>query len=271
MDSPRLSWEDAQTFLAVIEHKSFSAAAKALGVGQPTISRRIQDLENSLKQQLFIRGKHGAESTTAALHLKPAAENMAKWAVEFDRFAIEQLAPFAAMLKLKEPGIRLEILSSIEHVDLTRGVADIAIRSQYPNEPELECLHEGNIDMGVYAAKSYVKKIKQPCAWKNLDWVSWSDQYKNLFPHPMLAKVIPDFMPVFTSDDYMVQKAAVAAGLGAMILSKPMGFEKSKLVEIDVGVTLPNASVYVVCAKSMRQVPKIKLVVDQLASVFLTE
>lgn len=42
------SWEDAQTFLAVAEQRSFSAAAALLGVGQPTISRRVVALEARL-------------------------------------------------------------------------------------------------------------------------------------------------------------------------------------------------------------------------------
>ena len=52
---------------------------------QPTISRRVKNLEYMLSELLFIRGKHGAEPTDAANHLKPAAEQMAKWAAEFGR------------------------------------------------------------------------------------------------------------------------------------------------------------------------------------------
>jgi DNA-binding transcriptional LysR family regulator len=131
MDTQKISWEDAQTFLAVIEHSSFSAAARAMGLGQPTISRRVADLERRVSQQLFVRGKQGAEPTTAALSLLPAAEQMAKWAAEFDRMAksheilvsgtvriaappgiaVEQLAPFAALLRQLEPsGLRFSCL-----------------------------------------------------------------------------------------------------------------------------------------------------------------
>ena len=64
----------------------------------------------------------------------------------------------------------------------------------------------------------------------------------------MLEKVILDFEPVFSSDDFLVQKAAADAGMGAMILGEPMGLEQSNLVEIDIGVTLPCVSFYIVCA-----------------------
>jgi DNA-binding transcriptional LysR family regulator len=278
MPKNSLSWEDAQTLLTVIENQSFSKAATALGVGQPTISRRVQRLEARLKQQLFIRGKHGAEPTAAAIKLKAAAEQMAKWATEFERLAegvedplsgvikiaappgvaVAQLAPFAALLRKLEPNLRLEVLSAVDHIDLTRGGADIAIRTHYPTEPELLCLYEAKAQPRVYGSKAYGATIKQPCSWADLDWISWSGHYKNLSPNTMLEKVIPDFEPIFSSDDYLVQKAAADAGMGAMILGEPMGLEQSNLVEINIGVTLPSVSFYIVCAKSMGYSPKIQ-------------
>jgi len=80
----------------------------------------------------------------------------------------------------------------------------------------------------------------------------------------MLEKIIPGFTPVFSSDDYLVQKAAVNAGVGAMLLSKPIGFERSELVQIDLGIKLPDRKFYIVCAKSMRTVPRVKAVVEHL-------
>ena len=283
---PALSWEDAQTFLTVVEQQSFSAAARILGLGQPTISRRIKNLEANLQQQLFVRGKHGALPTDAATKLLPAAEQMARWATEFDRtargseqqaagivriaappgIAVEQLAPFAATLKRQEPEITLEILAAVDHVDLTRGNADIAIRSQPPHEPELIALHEAKNHISVYASKSYAEKLQQPCRWQDLDWITWAGQYKNVSPRPMLEKLIPNFKPVFTSDDYLVQKAAAKAGLGAFIMATPTNFESNDLVEIeiDIGVQLPSSSLYFVCAKSMQQVPRVRVVMRRL-------
>lgn len=81
------SREDAQSFLAVAEHDSFSAAAGLLGVGQPTISRRIASLEERLGCQLFIRNKLGAQLKEAGAKFLPAAEQMARWAGEFRQLA----------------------------------------------------------------------------------------------------------------------------------------------------------------------------------------
>lgn len=80
----------------------------------------------------------------------------------------------------------------------------------------------------------------------------------------MLEKAIPDFQPIFSSDDFLVQKAAVSAGLGAMILGEPIGLEHSDLVEIDIGIKLPPVSFYLVCAKSMQHLQKIQTVSKHL-------
>ncbi|MFT5691351.1 MAG: DNA-binding transcriptional LysR family regulator [Oceanicoccus sp.] len=286
MNSEGVSWEDAQLFLSVAEHGSFSAAAKALGIGQPTISRRIQHLENVLEQQLFERGKYGAKPTSAAVKLLPAAEQMAKWAGEFNRqasgigaavsgivkiaaapgVAVEQLAPFASKLKIDEPSIILEVLSSIEHVDLTRGGADIAIRTKFPREPELVVVFKSVVQPVVVGSKDYVESLNQPCRWEDIAWVSWASPYKTVSPRPMLEKIIDNFSPVFTSDDYLVQQAAVRSGLGAFITNRRVGFETTDLVEIDMGIVLPKSEFYVVCAKSMQQVPRVRVVIEHLAS-----
>jgi DNA-binding transcriptional LysR family regulator len=48
---------------ALAEHGSFTRAAEALGVAQPTLSRSIGDLEASVGLPLFTRHRHGADPT----------------------------------------------------------------------------------------------------------------------------------------------------------------------------------------------------------------
>ncbi|MFT5716392.1 MAG: DNA-binding transcriptional LysR family regulator [Oleiphilaceae bacterium] len=105
------------------------------------------------------------------------------------------------MLKSLEPGICLEILSSVYHVNLTRGVADIALRAQPPNQPELICLHEIISEQGVYVSKQYADTLQEPCSWADLDCVAWSSQFRHVLPSPMVERIILDSTSVFSSDD----------------------------------------------------------------------
>lgn len=61
-----------QTFLAVVE-QSFSAAARVLGVGQPSVSRRISDLEAHLETALLVRTTREVRPTAAGLRYYEAA------------------------------------------------------------------------------------------------------------------------------------------------------------------------------------------------------
>ena len=290
--APPVSWESAQTFLAVIEQGSFSGAAHVLGLGQPTISRRIAQLERSLAEQLFQRGKHGARPTAAALKLIPAAQQMAKWASEFVRetqasefdvsgvvriaappgIAVEQLAPFAAQLAIDYPKLRLEVHSAVTHVDLSRGAADVAIRTNEPHEPELVVVHRAQTAPLVVASPEYLAKLEPPCDWSDLEWITWTDHFQQVAPRPMLERVVENFVPIFAADDYLVQKAAAQAGLGGFILGVPsLALENAAallaaqgLVEVPMTVRLPVSEFYVVCAKSSQQVPRVRAVLDAL-------
>src|SRR5215469_15171626 len=61
----KLDWNDVRTFLAVAESGSLNAAARVLGMTQPTISRRMEDLEYRLSARLFDRSSRGVTLTDA--------------------------------------------------------------------------------------------------------------------------------------------------------------------------------------------------------------
>lgn len=288
-----ITWEDAQTFLAIAEERSFSAGARRLGVGQPAVSRRVAHLEQRMGCQLFSRGKQGAELTDAGARLLPAAEQMARWASEFERLAqgaeenpagvvriaappgiaVDILAPLAATACVRLPDIRFEVLASVEHVDLSRGSADLAIRTRSPNEPELMTLISATTEIGVLASPDYVARLEHrleraghvgPPALADIDWITWAFPFEHVEPRPMLERAIPNFRPAFASDNFLVLQSAVVAGLGAMILDRHTrpGTPSADLVEIDLGFELPASEFHLVCAKSMQYVPRVRAVAD---------
>lgn len=64
-----LEWRHLDVVASVVTLGSASAAAGALGISQPAVSRAIRDLEHLCRQPLFVRRKHGLESTDAAVAL----------------------------------------------------------------------------------------------------------------------------------------------------------------------------------------------------------
>src|ERR1700728_379490 len=82
MSAPDLPWDDVRLFLAIAETGSLSRAGKLLRVAQPTVSRRLADIEYKLGFQLFRRDVAGVSLTSAGERLLEPARKMAEWAVE---------------------------------------------------------------------------------------------------------------------------------------------------------------------------------------------
>src|SRR5215475_12405834 len=69
-------WNLYRSFLAVLRDHSLSAAARSLGLTQPTLARHIDALEEQLGFELFTRSQLGLAPTEAALALVPYAESL---------------------------------------------------------------------------------------------------------------------------------------------------------------------------------------------------
>lgn len=65
-----------QYFLAVTREGTISAAAQALHLSQPSLSRQLKDLEEELGATLFVRGKRHIELTEEGLILRKRAGEM---------------------------------------------------------------------------------------------------------------------------------------------------------------------------------------------------
>ena len=66
-------------FLAVAQAKTISAAAEALHVTQPTLSRQMQELEEELGKTLFLRGKRSITLTEVRFSASGRRRSSACW------------------------------------------------------------------------------------------------------------------------------------------------------------------------------------------------
>ena len=71
-----MDFESLKLFLAVAEHASFTRAAIELGMTQPTISKRIQQLETQLGSLLLYRHGRGVRLTEAGVRLAEVARSV---------------------------------------------------------------------------------------------------------------------------------------------------------------------------------------------------
>lgn len=289
-----LRWDDVRLFLAVYEQGSLSGAARVLKLGQPTLSRRIAELEQAVGEPLFDRQNHGATLTAAGLKLLPAAQGMAEWASEAalgigkqthlpegkvriaapPGIAYEVVAPLAAKIRRQHPQIRIEVLAGVEILNLGRGEADLSLRTAKPSDADLLCVDEISSPMRVYASKAYASRLPAHASLADLDWICWAAPYGELRTNQELRALIPDFKPAFTSDDFIVQMAACKAGVGAMLLPQLLhrhnGLrEWGELRELPIDLGLRTfGTLHLVCHKRHRHLPKVRLVMEFISREF---
>jgi len=278
-------WEDVQLLLAIAEARSVTAAARRLQITQPTASRRLSQLESSLGERLFVRSVEGVSPTPFAERMLVPARRMAEWAGEVDRavaradtsprgvvritappgIAFELLAPFAASLRGALPDVTLEIVSSIQYVDLVRREADLALRISAGSGKDLVTIASLTHGVGAFGSPEYARSLPKKPRPADIAWIGWAPPLDHLSPNPELARMVPGFRPVFASDDFLVQLRAAEAGIGAIFLGRARHrFSPPSLVELDVDVGHIQRSLHLVCARSALDIPRVRAVADLL-------
>jgi len=178
-DAISFDWNHIRAFLATVENGSLSAAARALKQTQPTLSRQISLLEETLQLTLFERGTRAMRLTDAGGELLSHVRGMADAATQISRVAAGQsqaiegtvritssdaMAAYALptcliSLRQKHPGISVELVPSNEMSDLTRRDADIAIRHVRPEQPDLVAKRIADIEISLFASADYLDTI----------------------------------------------------------------------------------------------------------------
>src|SRR5215213_7617138 len=111
-------------FLAAAEHGSFSGAAQALFMAQPSLSEQIRRLEAELGVALFARGGRGLELTEAGRLFRPHAEGTVAAAQE----AVESVRE---VRDITGGTVAFGTFGSAHHYLLAGLLQDF--RTQYPN------------------------------------------------------------------------------------------------------------------------------------------
>ncbi len=119
-----MTLQQLEYFLVAASHRSFSAAAQALHMAQPSLSEQIRRLEAELGSPLFIRGRRGLELTEAGQLLRPHAERTLAEAQQ----ALESVRE---VRELTGGTVAFGTFSSAHHY-LTGGLVQ-DFRSRYPN------------------------------------------------------------------------------------------------------------------------------------------
>jgi len=248
-------WDLYRSFLAVLRDGSLSAAARTLGLTQPTIGRHVDALERVVGTQLFVRSRHGLAPTDAALELRSHAEAMASTAAALLRAAsssggkvegtvriaasevigVEVLPPILAGLRQRHPGVVLELALSNDVADLLRRDADIAVRMVEPRQQTLVATRVGTIRVGLHAHRRYLKRAGTPRAFEELEGHALIGFDRESAAIRNVQKRIPFLKrSLFTlrADSDLAQLAAVRAGYGIGACQVALAARSRQLVRV---------------------------------------
>ena len=180
--SVNFDWNRARAFLVTAEEGSLSAAARALGMAQPTLGRQVDALEEELDVVLFERVGRGLVLTPSGLDLLEHVRAMGDAAGRMSLAAAGQsqsiegpisiaasemhaamlLPPVIAKLRALHPGITIEVVASSRASDLRRREADIALRNFAPTGPDLIARKVRDVPARLYATPDYLERIGNP-------------------------------------------------------------------------------------------------------------
>lgn len=196
--SVKFDWNQVRALLVTAEEGSLFAAARALGMTQPTLGRQVRALEKGLGVALFERDGRGLTLTPSGLELVEHVRSMGEAATRVSLTASGQsqsiegtvsisatevasayiLPPIVAELRRAQPGIRVEIVSSNSVSDLRRREADIAVRSVRPTDSDLVARKLRDETAHLYASKDYLARLgdlDSPEALSRANFVGFED------------------------------------------------------------------------------------------------
>ncbi|WP_027855891.1 LysR family transcriptional regulator [Marinobacterium jannaschii] len=286
--SVNFDWNRARAFLVTAEEGSLSAAARALEITQPTLSRQVTALEKELGVALFERIGRGLELTPNGLDLLQHVRAMGEAANQLaltasgrsesveghiclsatEVTAAYTLPPLIQKLRQQQPGISVEIVASNHASDLQRREADIALRAFQPTQPELIARRVGDIEVGLYASTDYLSAIGHPttlAAFNRADYICFGENERLIeaMRHFGLELSRQNF-PLIT-ESHLVHWELVKQGLAIGIMPADIGDREPGVVRVMPERSLLTTPLWLVAHRELKTNRRVRVVFDFLA------
>jgi len=255
-------WNHARGFLATVEEGSLSAAARLLGVTQPTLSRQISALEVTLGVTLFERGHRSSALTESGLELVDHVRAS-------DMIACYYLPTILRSLRDVAPDIQIELIVSNTLQDLKKREADIAIRHARPTQPDLIAKRIGDLTAHFAASKDYLDRHGRPKTLADMnehDFIGFETPQRSVQVFNQFGLNLTEKNIVVCSESGAAAAALVSHGLGITIPTKNLIEHFEELETLDVGLPTLPVPVWLVTHRELHTSRKIRIVYDHIST-----
>ena len=285
---PNVNWHLFPTLLALADHGSLLAAARHLGLSQPTVGRQLAELERQCGMVLFERTARGLRATDNARSLLPHARRMAEEAAALERslqasqttvagtvrltasqpVATVLLPPLIARLAHAWPQIQIELVATNAISNLLEREADIALRMVRPEQGSLIARRIAAVRMTACAHADYLLRHGTPTTIADLSAhrLVGQDRETDLIRGfaAMGAPVSPQRF-AFRSDDFVVYAKAVEAAIGVGFMARYLAAAAPGVVQLLADLPLPELPLWLTAHRELHSSPRIRAVWDFLA------
>ncbi|MFD1612219.1 LysR family transcriptional regulator [Sphingomonas tabacisoli] len=228
-------------FASVVEHRSFSAAARALGLSKATVSKAVTRLEAHLGATLFHRTSRTLSLTETGRALAPRAQRILAEAVSAEEeasdaatapkglvrlaapmtFGLQQVAPAIADFLAQYPDITIDLCLDDRKVDIVEQGIDVALRIAQLPDSSLRARRLMPIRSHVVASRAYFEAHGRPAHPAELGehrciWYANSEVWRFNGPGGEQVSVKPEGPLRASSGEAMLP--ALRAGLGVTVL-----------------------------------------------------
>jgi len=275
-----MNWEDGRLFLAVARAGQMLGAAKALGINQATLSRRMSALEASLGASLLIRRTNGCELTeegeALAASLERAEAELLQAQARFggagseisgtvrigapDGFGVSFLAPRLAHLSDRHPGLTIQLVPVPQAFSLSKREADIAVMVGRPEQGRLVASKLTDYTLSLYASRDYADRHGLPETTDGLRSHRLVGYVEDLIYAPTLnytASFWSGWRSRIEISSATGQLEAVRAGAGIGVLHDYLAAGRNDLVSVLPDVVVQRAY-WIVYHESLRGLARIK-------------
>lgn len=277
-----IDWNQIRGFHATAVAGSLSAAARRLGLTQPTLSRQVMALEADLGVALFERRGRKLVLTQTGMDLLDHIRVMGDAADTLvlaasgrvqeiggrvcisatDSFAAYILPEIVARIRSEVPQITIAIVASNEISDLHRGEADIAIRHVHADRPGLVGRHVCDTGAGFFASEDWVARIGRPRGPADLANASLMG-----FEDPRFSGFLREIgIPIETADFRIVSESSVAIwemvkrGMGIAVMLRAVAERTPGVIELLPDMAPIPVPIWLVTHQELESSPRVRLV-----------
>ncbi|WP_212624846.1 LysR family transcriptional regulator [Pseudomonas sp. PP3] len=288
-----------QAFARVVEAGSFTKAAETLHMSKTTVTQLVQQLEARLRVKLLNRTTRKVNVTAdGAVYYERVVRLLADLddaetslssasTLPRGRLRVDVPSPLASMILVpalpafhaRYPDIQIDMGVSDRIVDLIDENVDCVVRGGELTDQSLMARRVGDLQLGVFAAPSYLERVGTPLHPKDLE----DSEHRIVgFLWARTGRAVPYAMRnhnesleikgryVLAVDDGNAYVAAGLAGMGVLwlpdYLSKPW-LARGELVPLFEGWSLEPMPLYVAFPPNRHISRKVRVFIDWVAEL----